>query len=240
MNKLLKYSLMLAVAVALFVVVGWAQDGNELPVEQELSLMKVASKGGLLMLPLLLLSLVAVYIFFERLLTINKATKVDPRFMDNIKECIRDGRFDAAKALCQRESAPIARMVEKGISHLGRPLSDIREAVENVGGLEVARLERGVPMLATTAGGAPMLGFLGTVIGMVQAFYNMSQAGSNIDISLLSGGIYTAMVTTIAGLTVGILAYFEYNYLSTRIKNFVNKMEANTIYFMDILNEPSK
>jgi len=244
--KLLKYLLMLVVAV-LFVVAGLAQESvpveettTVLTTEQDLSLWDLTLKGGWLMIPLFLLSFVAVYIFSERWWTIHKATKIDPQFMDNIKNLIREGRIEAAKALCLRESAPIARMIEKGISHLGRPLPDIREAVENVGGLEVARLERGVPMLATTAGGAPMLGFLGTVVGMVQAFYNMAQAGSSIDISLLAGGIYTAMVTTVAGLIVGILAYFEYNYLSTRIKNFVNKMEANTIQFMDILNEPAK
>lgn len=230
---------MLVITVVLFVITGTAQEAPAVPTPQELSLWDLTMKGGWLMIPLFLLSFIAVYIFFERLWIINKASKIDPRFMENIKDCIAQGRIDAAKALCQRDPTPIARMIEKGISHLGRPLADIREAVENVGGLEIARLERGIPMLATTAGGAPMIGFLGTVTGMVQAFYKMAQAGSNVDITTLSGGIYEAMVTTVGGLIVGIMAYFGYNYLTTRIKNFVSKMEANTIQFMDILNAPA-
>lgn len=145
----------------------------------------------------------------------------------------------AAINLCQAQETPIARLIEKGVERIGRPLNDIQTAVENMGNLEVSKLEKGLPMLATIAGGAPMLGFLGTVIGMIQAFYNMSQAGSNVDITLLSGGIYTAMVTTVAGLTVGIMAYFGYNYLTARIDNIVYKMESNTIEFMDLLHEPA-
>jgi len=246
--KYLKYLIVLAVAITVFAFHGFAQPEtaattdaiNAASAQTSLSIWDLALKGGWLMIPLLLLSLISIYIFAERWWVIQKATKMDPHFMGQIKDCIRQGQIDTAKTLCQHANTPLAHLIEKGISHLGRPLADIREAVENTGGLEIANLERGLPMLATTAGGAPMIGFLGTVIGMVQAFYNMSQAGSNVDITLLSGGIYTAMVTTVAGLVVGILAYFGYNYLTTRIKNFVNKLEANTIYFMDVLNEPAK
>jgi biopolymer transport protein ExbB len=231
---------------------GWAQDA--MPVltaasatssevssaQPELSLWDLTMKGGWLMLPLFILSILAVYIFIERWWLIQQSSRSNPRFMDQIKDYIRDGRLEAAKALCERENTPTAHMIEKGISHLGRPLADIREAIENTGNLEIARLERGLPILATVAGGAPMIGFLGTVVGMVEAFYNMSQASDNISMSLLSSGIYVALVTTVAGLIVGIIAYFGYNYLTTRIKNFVNKLEKDTILFTDILNEPVK
>jgi biopolymer transport protein ExbB len=220
------------------------QDEFVLPAAEEqesISVWELTLKGGWLMFPLFLLSLIAVYIFFERLVVIQKTTRIDPRFMDQIANYIRESRIDAARALCQHENTPIGRMVDKGISSLGRPLADIREAVENTGNLEIARLERGLPILATISGGAPMIGFLGTVIGMVQAFYNMAASGSGtINMSMLSGGIYTAMITTVGGLIVAIMAYFGYNYLTTIVKNFVNKLEKNTIYFIDILNEPVK
>ncbi len=204
-----------------------------------MSLFEMAMKGGILMIPLFVLSIVAVYIFVERGWAIQKASKVDAHFMDSIKDCIHEGRIKAAVDLCERNNdKPIVRLIEKGISRLGRPLSDIREAVENVGNAEVARLERGLPTLASIAGGAPMIGFLGTVLGMIQAFYNMASAGNNIDITLLSGGIYVAMVTTVAGLAVGIIAYFGYNYLTARVSRVVYKMDRSTIEFMDILNEP--
>lgn len=191
------------------------------------------------MIPLLLLSVIAVYVFVERLLAIRKASKIDVHFMDHIKRCIAEGRLQAARELCEKNNdQPIVRLIAKGISRLGRPLSDIREAVENVGNAEVARLERGLPILASVSGGAPMIGFLGTVVGMVQAFYNMSSAGNNIDITLLSGGLYVAMVTTVGGLVVGIPAYFGYNYLTTKINQVVYKMDAYTVEFLDILNEP--
>ena len=157
--------------------------------------------------------------------------------MKNIHEMIHEGKIKSAAGLCQRYDSPVARLVEKGIERIGRPLQDIQTVVENVGNVEVARLEKGLPMLATIAGGAPMIGFLGTVMGMIQAFFNMANAGNNIDITLLSGGIYTAMVTTVGGLIVGILAYFGYNYLTSRISDLVFMMESNTIDFLDILNE---
>jgi biopolymer transport protein ExbB len=203
-----------------------------------LSLFDMAMRGGILMIPLFLLSIIAVYIFAERWWAIRKASAIDNNFMNNIKDCIHDGRIDAAMELAKNADTPIAHLIEKGLSRLGRPLSDIREAVENTGNAEVARLERGLSMLASIAGGAPMIGFLGTVIGMIEAFYNMSSAGNNIDVSLLSGGIYTAMVTTVAGLIVGIIAYFGYNYLAARISKVVYKMDSYIIEFMDLLNEP--
>jgi len=211
------------------------------PIKEELSfsLISMAFKGGWIMIPLLALSIIAIYIFGERWWAIRKASQIDENFMKNIHDYIHEGKIKAAVNLCQTQETPIARLIEKGIERIGRPLNDIQTSVENMGNVEISRLEKGLPILATISGGAPMIGFLGTVIGMIQAFYNMSQAGSNVDITLLSGGIYTAMVTTVAGLTVGILAYFGYNYLTARIDNIVYKMESNTIEFMDLLHEPA-
>jgi biopolymer transport protein ExbB len=203
-------------------------------------LFDLAVKGGPLMIPLALLSVVAVYIFGERWYAIRKASKIDPRFMDLLKDFVHDGKIKAARELCEKNNTPVARLLGKGLSRMGRSLSDIREAVENTGNAEVARLERGLPMLASIAGGAPMIGFLGTVVGMIQAFYNMASAGNNIDISLLSSGIYVAMVTTVAGLIVGVIAYFGYNYLTARVSKLVYKMDTYTIEFMDLLNEPAE
>ena len=205
------------------------------PVAQEMSfsLLGMAAKGGWLMIVLLLLSIVAIYIFGMKYWAIRKAGQIDKNFIKDVNEYILDGKTRSAKALCKRNDSPIARMIEKGISRLGKPLSDIQAAVENVGNLEVARLEKGLPILAAISGGAPMIGFLGTVMGMVQAFFNMAQAGNNIDITLLSGGIYTAMITTVGGLIVGILAYFGYNFLTARISDIVFKMENGTVEFLD-------
>ena len=212
------------------------------PLQQEmkLSLIDLAAKGGWLMIVLLLLSIIAIYIFGNKWWLIYKAGQIDKNFMNDIRDMIHDGKIKSAIDLCQRYDSPVARLVEKGIERIGRPLQDIQTAVENMGNVEVARLEKGLPMLATIAGGAPMIGFLGTVMGMVQAFFNMAQAGNNIDITLLSGGIYTAMVTTVAGLIVGIMAYFGYNFLTSRVSDLVFKMQNNTIEFMDLLHEPAK
>ena len=211
------------------------------PVQQEMSfsLIEMAAKGGWLMLVLLLLSLIAIYIFGKKWWLIHTAGRIDKNFMKDIRDYIHEGKLKAAISLCEKYDSPIARLVEKGIERIGRPLSDIQTAVENTGNAEVARLEKRLPMLATIAGGAPMIGFLGTVIGMVQAFFNMSQAGNNIDITLLSGGIYTAMITTVGGLIVGIVAYFGYNYLTSNISDLIFKMENATIDFMDVLHEPA-
>lgn len=200
----------------------------------------LAIKGGWIMIPILLLSVVAVYIFFDRYFAIKKAGKFDNGLLDKIKVYITSGKIDAALALCRSNANPASRMLEKGISRIGRPLNDVNAAIENVGNLEIQKLEKGLPVLASVAGGAPMIGFLGTVMGMIQAFYDMSNAGNNIDVTLLSTGIYQAMVTTVAGLVVGIIAYFAYNILVSNVEKVVFKMEATTSDFMDILNEPAE
>ena len=216
-----------------------AAAAQVIPQEQSFSLIQMASKGGWLMIVLVLLSIAAIYIFGKKWWMINRANKIDKNFMRDIRDYIHEGKIKSAAMLCQRYDSPIARLVEKGIERIGRPLSDIQTSVENTGNVEVARLERGLPFLATIAGGAPMIGFLGTVIGMVQAFFDMANAGNNIDITLLSNGIYTAMITTVGGLIVGILAYFGYNYLTSRISDLVFRMESATIDFMDLLHEPA-
>ncbi|MCE5345618.1 MAG: MotA/TolQ/ExbB proton channel family protein [Bacteroidales bacterium] len=207
---------------------------------EELTLLDMAFKGGWVMIPIILLSFVAAYIFIERFYVIKKATQEDQNFMNRIKDYIHDGKIDAAQALCRSTDSPSAHMVEKGINRLGRPLQDISTSIENVGKLEISKLEKGFPTLATIVGAEPMLGFLGTVIGMVQSFYAMSQAGNNIEVSLLSDGIYTALITTVAGLIVGILGYFAYNTLVVRVERVVFNLEATLTEFMDILNEPLK
>jgi len=199
---------------------------------------ELAFKGGWIMVPLLVLSVIAIYIFMERFFALRSASKTDENFMNRIKEYVHDAKLDAAVTLCQSTDKPVARMVEKGVQRIGRPLSDINEAIENVGKLEVYKLEKGLPALASIAGAAPMIGFLGTVIGMIRAFYDMSMAGNNIDVSLLSNGIYTAMVTTVAGLMIGIVAYLTYNYLVVKVEKVVFQLEATSSEFMDILNEP--
>jgi biopolymer transport protein ExbB len=207
--------------------------------EQTYSLIEMACKGGWLMIVLLILSIIAIYIFGKKWWLISRAGKVDKNFMNDIRDYIHEGKIKSALTLCERYDTPVSRLVGKGIERIGRPLGDIQTAVENTGNVEIARLERGLPILATIASGAPMIGFLGTVMGMIQAFFNMSQAGNNIDITLLSNGIYTAMVTTVGGLIVGIIAYFGYNYLSSRISDLVFQMERTTIDFMDLLHEPA-
>ena len=207
--------------------------------EKTLSLIDMATAGGWLMIVLLILSIMAIYIFGSKWWMIRKASQLDKNFMKDIRDLIHDGKIKTATDLCQKYDSPIARLVEKGIERIGRPLQDIQTAVENMGNVEVARLEKGLAMLATISGGAPMIGFLGTVTGMIQAFFRMSTAGNNIDITLLSGGIYEAMVTTVGGLFVGIIAYFGYNYLSSQISNLVFKMESTTIEIIDMLHEPA-
>ena len=224
----------------LFNVLQTSVEAVPVAVQQKLSLIDLASKGGWLMIVLLLLSILAIYIFGNKYWLIRKAGKMDKNFMNDIHDLIHDGKINSALELCRQYDSPIARLVEKGIERIGRPLNDIQTAVENMGNVEVARLEKNLPMLATIAGGAPMIGFLGTVTGMIRAFFNMSTAGNNIDITLLSGGIYEAMVTTVGGLFVGIIAYFGYNFLTSQISNLVFKMENTTIEFIDMLHEPSE
>ena len=205
------------------------------PVQEELSfsLISMAAKGGWLMLVLLALSIIAIYIFGKKWWAIRQAGRIDKNFIKDVDNYLAEGKVRSARALCKRSDTPIARMIEKGVERIDKPLADIRIAVENVANVEVAKLEKGLPALATIAGGAPMIGFLGTVMGMVQAFFNMAQAGNNIDITLLSGGIYTAMITTVGGLIVGILAYFGYNFLTSQVTSLVAKMEASSIEFLD-------
>lgn len=206
----------------------------------EMNMLDMAIKGGWIMIVLGVLSVVCFYILFERNYMIRKAGKEDPMFMERIKDYIHSGEIKAAINYCRTMNTPSARMIEKGISRLGRPINDVQVAIENVGSLEVAKLEKGLPIMATIAGGAPMIGFLGTVTGMVRAFWEMANAGNNIDITLLSSGIYEAMITTVGGLIVGIIAMFAYNYLVTLVDGVVNKMEAKTLAFMDLLNEPAQ
>lgn len=220
-------------------------DGNPVltPVNDvvEMNLWDMALKGGWIMVVLAILSVACFYILFERMYVIRKANREAPMFMEKIKDYIYAGEVAAALKYCQSVDTPSARMIEKGISRLGRPVNDVQMAIENVGNIEVAKLEKGLPVMATIAGGAPMIGFLGTVTGMVRAFYEMANAGSgNIDITVLSGGIYEAMITTVGGLIVGIVAMFAYNYLVMLVDRVVNKMEARAMAFMDLLNEPVK
>ena len=210
-----------------------------LPTEAEINVIDLAFKGGWIMVVLLLLSLMAIYIFVQRLIIIRRAGKEDETFMNRIKDYIHEGKVDSALNLCRSTNTPSARMIEKGITRLGRPMNDVLVAIENVGNLEIAKLEKGFPLIATTAAGAPMLGFLGTVTGMVRAFFDMANAGTNVDVSLLSGGIYEALVTSVGGLVVVIITLFAYNYLVSQVDNVVNKMEARTMEFMDLLNEPA-
>lgn len=215
------------------------QVATEVAPQETMNALDLAMKGGWIMIVLLLLLLLAVYVLIERTLVINKAGKEDASFMNRIKDYILDGKIDTALSLCSTTDTPSARMVEKGITRLGRPTSDVMSTIENQGNIEVPKLEKGLPILATAASGAPMLGFFGTVTGMVKAFMSMASAGANVDVNILSTGIYEALVTTVGGLAVGIIALFAYNYLTTRIKGIVNKLEMRVMEFMDILNEPA-
>jgi len=204
-----------------------------------LSLWALTVKGGPVMIPIALLLVIAVYIFFERYMATSKAGKEDAGFMANIKHFITEGKIDQAKAMCLSNPTPMARMIEKGISRIGRPLNDITTAIENEGKLQVGKLEKSITYLSVIAGVGPMLGFLGTVTGMINAFYELSKSGNNLDIGLLSGGIYEAMVTTVAGLIVGILSFLAYNIIVARVEKIVYILEARSTEFMDILNEPA-
>lgn len=211
----------------------------EQPVEESINLWTMAQYGGWIMIVLALLLAWAIYIFIERMVVLKTATKEDKSFMDRIRDYIHDGKIDSALNLCKQTNTPASRMIEKGITRIGRPMQDVQVAVENVGNLEVGKLEKGLVIMATITGGAPMLGFLGTVLGMIRTFYNMAQtSGGVIEMSALSTGMYEAMVTTVGGLIVGILAMFAYNMLVARIDRVVRLLEARTMEFMDLLNEP--
>ena len=205
----------------------------------ELSLWDLCLRGGPLMIVLALLSLVCIYIFVERAIVINRAAREDDTFMKRIRDYIHEGEIESAFNLCKKTGTPYARLIAKGISRIGRPVNDILAAVENTGNIEIASLSKGLPWLATTAAGAPMLGFLGTVVGMVQAFYAIASEGNSANIATFSSGIYTALVTTVAGLVVGVIALFAYNFLVARINSVMNMLESKSMEFMDLLNEPA-
>ena len=202
----------------------------------EMNLWDMATKGGWIMIILALLSVLCVYIFVERIVVIRKASKVDPVFMERIHDYVKNGELKSAINYCHVVNSPTANMIEKGIDRIDRPASEVQAALENAGNLEVAKLEKGLSVMATISSGAPMIGFLGTVLGMVRAFWEMANAGNNIDITLLSSGIYEAMITTVGGLVVGIVAMFAYNYLVSRVNDVTNVLEAQTLSFMDLKN----
>jgi biopolymer transport protein ExbB len=210
----------------------------EVTADQAVSVWELAKEGGLMMIPIVLSSFIAVYIFVERMLTINKANTNPDAFMNKIKELVLKGDINGAKMVCAQFDSPIARMIEKGISRIGSPLKNIEASIENVAKIELFKLEKNLSIVATISGAAPMMGFLGTVIGMVQAFIAIAQEEGSVSPKLLSSGIYTAMVTTVAGLIVGIIAYLGYNYLVTRVSKVVHKMEYSSIDFIDLLQEP--
>lgn len=202
----------------------------------EMNLWDMATKGGWIMIVLALLSVLCVYIFVERLVVMNKASKVDPVFMERIHDYVRNDELKSAINYCRITNTPASNMIEKGLERIDRPASEVQATLENAGNLEVAKLEKGLSVMATISSGAPMIGFLGTVLGMVRAFWEMANAGNNIDITLLSSGIYEAMITTVGGLVVGIVAMFAYNYLVSRVNDVANVLEAQTLSFMDLKN----
>lgn len=229
----------------MFLMQDFATDpttGEVLSEEKTLSVMDLIFSGGtgsvVIISVLFVMLAVALYIYFERLLAVNAASKIDANFMNQIRDHVTNGKLEAAKILCAQTDSPVARLTEKGVSRIGKPLDDINTAIENAGTLEVYKLEKNVSILATVAGAAPMIGFLGTVIGMILAFHEMATSGGQAEMGSLASGIYTAMTTTVAGLIVGIIAYMGYNHLVNRTDKVVHKMEANAVEFLDLLNEP--
>lgn len=207
-------------------------------VNQSISVLDLAIQGGFMMVPIFLLSVIAIYLFFERLMIINKANQNPEQFMGRVKESVLRGDINGAKFLCAQQDSPVARMIQKGLSRIGSPLKNIEASIENVGKLEIFKLEKNLSSIATIAGAAPMMGFLGTVIGMVEAFMAIAQEEGSVSPKLLSSGIYVAMITTVAGLIVGIMAYLAYNFLVTRVQKVIHKMEYTSIEFIDLLQEP--
>jgi biopolymer transport protein ExbB len=221
---------------------GEAQVGEVISEEKTLSVIDLILSGGtgsiVIISVLFAMLAVALYIYFERLLAIKAASTIDKNFMNQIRDHVMNGKLEAAKILCAQTDSPVARLTEKGVSRIGKPLDDINAAIENAGTLEVYKLEKNVNILATVAGAAPMIGFLGTVIGMILAFHQMASSGGQAEMGALASGIYTAMTTTVAGLVVGIIAYMGYNHLVNRTDKVIHKMEANAVEFLDLLNEP--
>lgn len=217
------------------------ENGNPIPSEETISIWQLIQDGGwYIMIPLGILSVMAIYIFLERYMAIRKASKMEKDFMNKIKDYIHDGKIDAAKKLCEGSNTPVARMLEKGIARIGKPIKDISASIENTAKLEVYKMEKNLSTLATVAGAAPMIGFLGTVLGMIFTFHAMKISGNGVEISALSGGIMQAMVTTVAGLVIGIIAYIAYNTLVAKVDKVVHMIEVNIIEFLDLLDEPGK
>ena len=223
------------------------QEGAELitdgeSVEKSISIIELISSGGVagqvIIAILFILLISAIYIYFERLFAIKAASKVDSNFMNQIKDHVSNGKIDSAQMLCAQVNSPVSRLINKGITRIGKPLEDINTAIENAGRLEIYSLEKNVSILATVSGVAPMIGFLGTVIGMILSIFEIANSGGQIDIKQLSDGLYTAMTTTVAGLVVGIVAYMFYNHLVVKTDKVVYQMEANSLEFLDHLNEP--
>lgn len=219
------------------------QIADAVPTEKTLSIIELLTSGGLagqlIMLSLFLMLFIAMYLYFERMMAIKSASKIDVSFMSQIREYVRAGKLDNAKLLCAQTHSPVAKLIEKGISRIGKPLDDINTAIENAGKLEIYKLEKNVSLLATISGAGPMTGFLGTVVGMIQAFHKMATGGGQIEVGALSEGIYTAMTTTVVGLIVGIIAYVGYNHLVVKTDKIVHQMEAHAVDFLDLLNDPA-
>jgi len=207
-------------------------SGGETP-----GLLDLAMKGGPIMIPIGFLSLIAIVIFFERYIAIYRAGRVDSRLMTSLRECIQDGRFETAFSLCHRKNTPISRIIGKGVSRIGRSVADVNSTIENVANLEVSKLEKRLPVLASVVGGAPMLGILGTVIGIIQVFYDLANSGKNIDLTVISSSVYQTLGTTAAGLIVGLVAYFAYNILVSSVGGVMFNIKEVTCEFMDMLNE---
>ncbi|MFT4781101.1 MAG: biopolymer transport protein ExbB [Psychroserpens sp.] len=223
------------------------QDGVDVltdgePVEKTLSIIELISSGGLagqVIIAILFVMLIfAIYIYFERLFAIKAASQIDSNFMNQIKDHVSNGKIDSAQMLCAQVNSPVSRLINKGITRIGKPLEDINTAIENAGRLEIYGLEKNVSILATISGVAPMIGFLGTVVGMILAIFELANAGGTIQMDVLASGLYTAMTTTVAGLIVGIVAYMAYNHLVVKTDKVVYQMEANSLEFLDHLNEP--
>jgi biopolymer transport protein ExbB len=219
-----------------------AEQAEELMVDEKtISIVElIVGAGWYIMVPLGILSVLAVYIFAERWMAIKKASRQDKNFMNRIKDYVSEGKLDAARSLCLTENTPVARMIDKGVARIGKPMDDVSASIENAGKLEIYKLEKGLPVLATVAGAAPMIGFLGTVIGMIVTFHAMKISGSGVEIESLSGGIMQAMVTTVAGLVIGIVAYIAYNTLVVKVDKVVHGMERQSIEFIDLLEQPGK
>ena len=223
------------------------QDGADVltdgeSVEKTLSIIELISSGGVagqVIIAILFVMLIfAIYIYFERLFAIKAASQIDSNFMNQIKDHVSNGKIDSAQMLCAQVNSPVSRLINKGITRIGKPLEDINTAIENAGRLEIYGLEKNVSILATISGVAPMIGFLGTVVGMILAIFELANAGGTIQMDVLASGLYSAMTTTVAGLIVGIVAYMAYNHLVVKTDKVVYQMEANSLEFLDHLNEP--